>query len=64
MQNRIYENLHEVPLLRVGGPPVKGITPPTAGLLCTAGGSCKYSIRDLQAMIRHGREEHEGGLWP
>ncbi|KAF8121041.1 hypothetical protein EV363DRAFT_1302524 [Boletus edulis] len=50
VQNRVYENPHEVPLPRAGGPPVEGIAPPTAGLTCAAGGNC-----------RHGREEHEGG---
>ncbi|KAF8120996.1 hypothetical protein EV363DRAFT_1187467 [Boletus edulis] len=29
-QNRVYENPHEVPLPRVGGPPVEGIAPPAA----------------------------------
>ncbi|KAF8121020.1 hypothetical protein EV363DRAFT_1458401 [Boletus edulis] len=61
VQNRVYENPHEVPLPRAGGPPVEGIAPPTAGLTCAAGGNCRYSVCDLRTMIRHGREEHEGG---
>ncbi|KAG6369038.1 hypothetical protein JVT61DRAFT_1939 [Boletus reticuloceps] len=60
-QNKVYENPHKVPLPRVGGPPVEGIAPPTAGLSCAAGSDCRYSVCDLQAMIRHGREEHKGG---
>ncbi|KAF8121027.1 hypothetical protein EV363DRAFT_1187412, partial [Boletus edulis] len=60
-QNRVYENPHEVPLPRVGGPPVEGIAPPAAGLSCAAGSDCRYSVCDLQAMIRHGREKHKGG---
>ena len=60
-QNRVYENPQEVHLPRVGGPPVEGIAPPIAGLSCAAGGNCRYSVCDLQAMIKHGREKHGGG---
>lgn len=60
-QNRVYENPYEVHLPRMGGPPVEGIAPPVAGLSCAASSNCRYSVCDLQAMIRHGREKHEGG---
>ena len=36
VQNRVYKNLHEVPLLRVRGPLVEGITSSTTGLWNTS----------------------------
>ncbi|KAI9459287.1 hypothetical protein HD554DRAFT_2041944 [Boletus coccyginus] len=59
--NRVYEHPLKVHLPKAGGPPVEGIAPPVAGLSCAADGDCRYSIQDRQAMIRHGREKHEGG---
>ncbi|KAH0825828.1 hypothetical protein J3R83DRAFT_8789, partial [Lanmaoa asiatica] len=62
LQRAVYENPQNVNLPRAGGPPVEGIAPPVAALSCAAGGNCRYSVCDLQAMIRHGRERHQGGI--
>ena len=61
-QHKIYERPEEVPIPKPGGPPVQGIAPPVSGLTCSAAADCRYSVRDMQAMLKHGREKHGRGL--
>lgn len=61
-QHEIYARPEEVPLPKAGGPPVQGIAPPIPGLTCNAAADCHYSVRDLQTMLKHGREKHGRGL--
>lgn len=61
-QHEIYARPEEVPIPKAGGPPVQGITPPISGLTCSAAPTCHYSVRDVQTMLKHGREKHGRGL--
>ncbi|KAF8425824.1 hypothetical protein L210DRAFT_986547 [Boletus edulis BED1] len=61
-QQSIYARPEEVPVPNAGGPPVQGIAQPIPGLTCSAAADCHYSVRDLQAMLKHGREKHGKGL--
>lgn len=61
-ERAVYARPESVPRPRPFGPPVEGITEPEDGFSCTASGECRYSVRDVATMKRHGRERHGCGL--
>ena len=62
-EHRIYERPEQTPIPQAGGPPVRGIAAPVPGYSCRADPfNCRYSVRDLQTLLKHARVQHGQGL--
>ena len=59
----VCERPEQAPIPQAGGPPVRGIAAPVSGYSCRADPlSCRYSVCDFQALLKHARIQHGQGL--
>ena len=62
-EHKVCGRPEQAPIPKAGGPPVRGIATPVPGYSCRADPlNCRYSVRDLQTLLKHARMQHGQGL--